>query len=84
MGVISDEALAEYKALCAVNGAAGLGGFITSTGGERPQVGRFREFYQCDIDVINPDNLLHPRAHLLEPRVQRAAANERDDRRFTA
>lgn len=25
--------------------------------GERPQVGRFREFYQCDIDVINPDNL---------------------------
>lgn len=25
--------------------------------GERPQEGRFREFYQCDIDVINPDNL---------------------------
>jgi histidyl-tRNA synthetase len=25
--------------------------------GERPQSGRFREFYQCDIDVINPDNL---------------------------
>ena len=25
--------------------------------GERPQAGRFREFYQCDIDVINPDNL---------------------------
>ncbi|MBX2834072.1 MAG: histidine--tRNA ligase [Micavibrio sp.] len=25
--------------------------------GERPQVGRMREFYQCDIDVINVDNL---------------------------
>lgn len=25
--------------------------------GERPQSGRFREFYQCDIDVISPDNL---------------------------
>ncbi len=25
--------------------------------GERPQVGRFREFYQCDIDIINVDNL---------------------------
>ncbi|MCC6598232.1 MAG: histidine--tRNA ligase [Alphaproteobacteria bacterium] len=25
--------------------------------GERPQMGRMREFYQCDIDVINPDNL---------------------------
>ena len=25
--------------------------------GERPQAGRMREFYQCDIDIINPDNL---------------------------
>ncbi|MCK5375234.1 MAG: histidine--tRNA ligase [Alphaproteobacteria bacterium] len=25
--------------------------------GERPQAGRFREFYQCDIDVINIDHL---------------------------
>ena len=25
--------------------------------GERPQKGRFREFYQCDIDVIGKDNL---------------------------
>lgn len=25
--------------------------------GERPQAGRMREFYQCDIDVISPDNL---------------------------
>lgn len=25
--------------------------------GERPQAGRMREFYQCDIDVIAPDNL---------------------------
>ncbi len=25
--------------------------------GERPQAGRFREFYQCDIDVINPEQL---------------------------
>lgn len=25
--------------------------------GERPQEGRFREFYQCDIDVINVDSL---------------------------
>ncbi len=25
--------------------------------GERPQEGRFREFYQCDIDIINPDSL---------------------------
>ncbi len=25
--------------------------------GERPQSGRFREFYQCDIDVINPESL---------------------------
>jgi len=25
--------------------------------GERPQKGRFREFYQCDIDVINIDSL---------------------------
>ncbi len=25
--------------------------------GERPQSGRFREFYQCDIDVINVDHL---------------------------
>ena len=33
--------------------------------GERPQKGRFREFYQCDIDVINVDNLpLHFDAEL--------------------
>lgn len=25
--------------------------------GERPQAGRMREFYQCDIDVVNPDHL---------------------------
>ncbi len=25
--------------------------------GERPQAGRFREFYQCDIDVIGVDNV---------------------------
>ena len=25
--------------------------------GERPQKGRFREFYQCDIDVINQESL---------------------------
>lgn len=25
--------------------------------GERPQSGRFREFYQCDIDVLNVDDL---------------------------
>ncbi|MBQ4557777.1 MAG: histidine--tRNA ligase [Clostridia bacterium] len=25
--------------------------------GERPQKGRFREFYQCDIDVVGKDNL---------------------------
>lgn len=25
--------------------------------GERPQEGRFREFYQCDIDIINPDSV---------------------------
>lgn len=25
--------------------------------GERPQMGRMREFYQCDIDVINVDHL---------------------------
>lgn len=25
--------------------------------GERPQLGRLREFYQCDIDVIHVDNL---------------------------
>ena len=25
--------------------------------GERPQMGRMREFYQCDIDIINIDNL---------------------------
>ena len=25
--------------------------------GERPQKGRFREFYQCDIDVIGNENL---------------------------
>lgn len=33
--------------------------------GERPQEGRFREFYQCDIDVINVDALpLHFDAEL--------------------
>lgn len=33
--------------------------------GERPQKGRFREFYQCDIDVINVDSLpLHFDAEL--------------------
>lgn len=33
--------------------------------GERPQEGRFREFYQCDIDVINVDSLpLHFDAEL--------------------
>lgn len=33
--------------------------------GERPQKGRFREFYQCDIDVVNLDNLpLHFDAEL--------------------
>ena len=25
--------------------------------GERPQKGRFREFYQCDVDIVNNDNL---------------------------
>ena len=25
--------------------------------GERPQEGRYREFYQCDIDVVNPDEV---------------------------
>ncbi|HET9658625.1 MAG TPA: histidine--tRNA ligase [Kineosporiaceae bacterium] len=36
--------------------------------GERPQEGRFREFTQCDIDVINPDHVpLHFDAEL--PRV---------------
>src|SRR5690606_12496498 len=25
--------------------------------GERPQMGRMREFYQCDIDIINVDSL---------------------------
>jgi histidyl-tRNA synthetase len=25
--------------------------------GERPQEGRYREFYQCDIDIINPDSV---------------------------
>lgn len=25
--------------------------------GERPQEGRFREFYQCDVDVVNQDSL---------------------------
>lgn len=25
--------------------------------GERPQVGRYREFYQCDIDIIGRENL---------------------------
>lgn len=33
--------------------------------GERPQKGRFREFYQCDIDVVNIDSLpLHFDAEL--------------------
>ncbi len=33
--------------------------------GERPQKGRFREFYQCDIDVVNVDGLpLHFDAEL--------------------
>lgn len=33
--------------------------------GERPQKGRFREFYQCDIDVVNVDTLpLHFDAEL--------------------
>jgi histidyl-tRNA synthetase len=33
--------------------------------GERPQKGRFREFYQCDIDVVNVDALpLHFDAEL--------------------
>jgi histidyl-tRNA synthetase len=33
--------------------------------GERPQKGRFREFYQCDIDVVNIDTLpLHFDAEL--------------------
>jgi histidyl-tRNA synthetase len=27
--------------------------------GERPQEGRFRQFYQCDIDTINQDSLHH-------------------------
>src|SRR5690625_3045348 len=36
--------------------------------GERPQEGRFREFTQCDIDVINPDQVpLHFDAEL--PRI---------------
>ena len=35
--------------------------------GERPQEGRFREFYQCDIDVINPEQLpLHFDAEILQ------------------
>ena len=27
--------------------------------GERPQKGRFREFYQCDVDIIGSDSLLN-------------------------
>lgn len=26
---------------------------------ERPQKGRFREFYQCDIDIVGSDSVLH-------------------------
>jgi histidyl-tRNA synthetase len=26
---------------------------------ERPQKGRFREFYQCDVDIIGSDSVLH-------------------------
>ena len=40
--------------------------------GERPQKGRYREFYQCDIDVVNIDDLpLHFDAEL--PAVMYAA-----------
>ena len=28
--------------------------------GERPQKGRFREFYQCDIDIIGDNELIFP------------------------
>ncbi|MBK7361283.1 MAG: type II toxin-antitoxin system HicA family toxin [Micavibrio sp.] len=41
MGIISSEALNEYKALCAVSGTTGLGGFITSTGGEAAAMAAF-------------------------------------------
>ena len=35
--------------------------------GERPQLGRSREFYQCDIDVVNPDGLpIHFDAEMAE------------------
>lgn len=26
---------------------------------DRPQKGRYREFYQCDVDVVGSDSLLH-------------------------
>ncbi len=35
--------------------------------GERPQLGRSREFYQCDIDVVNPDHLpIHFDSEMIE------------------
>lgn len=27
--------------------------------GERPQQGRYREFYQCDVDIVGSDHLFH-------------------------
>lgn len=50
--------------------------------GERPQEGRFREFTQCDIDVINPEQVpLHFDAEL--PRIVHEVLTDLDVGRFT-
>jgi histidyl-tRNA synthetase len=49
--------------------------------GERPQEGRFREFTQCDIDVINPEQVpLHFDAEL--PRIVHEVLTDLDVGRF--
>ena len=37
--------------------------------GERPQKGRFREFYQCDIDIIGAESLDHKYDAEIPPRI---------------
>jgi histidyl-tRNA synthetase len=50
--------------------------------GERAQRGRFREFYQCDIDVIGKD-ALSPRFDAEVPAVIAAVFERTGDRPFT-
>ena len=43
---------------------------------DRPQKGRYREFYQCDADVVGSDSLLNEVEQKLQPIISMSGTNE--------